>query len=57
MWLFRELSAPYLFLAAQWNPHIRWRTNEFRLLWGGLAEVIGKAKAPGHNKDGNVVGL
>lgn len=40
MWLFRELSAPYLFLAAQWNPRIRWRTKEFRLKWGGMAESI-----------------
>lgn len=29
-WLFREISAPYLFLIAQINPAIQWRTKYFR---------------------------
>lgn len=36
-WLFRELSGPYLFLHALWNPAIRWRTRTFKLNWGGVA--------------------
>ena len=40
MWLFRELGAPYIFLHALLNPGIRWRNLEFRLQWGGKAEVV-----------------
>jgi hypothetical protein len=40
MWLFREVSAPYLFVIAQINPAIRWRSKDFRLRWGGLVEAI-----------------
>lgn len=36
-WLFRELSGPYLFLHALWNPAIRWRTRTYKLQWGGVA--------------------
>lgn len=36
-WFFRELSGPYLFLHALWNPAIRWRTRTFKLHWGGVA--------------------
>lgn len=36
-WLFRELSGPYLFLHALWNPAIRWRTRTYKLRWGGIA--------------------
>lgn len=36
-WLFRELTGPYLFLHALWNPAIRWRTRTFKLHWGGIA--------------------
>ncbi|KAH8405593.1 hypothetical protein KR215_003802, partial [Drosophila sulfurigaster] len=36
-WFFRELSGPYLFLHALWNPAIRWRTRTFKLHWGGIA--------------------
>jgi len=39
MWLFRECGAPYLFLNALLHPSIRWRSQEFRLHWGGKAEV------------------
>ena len=41
-WLFRELSSPYVFVSAQWNPAVRWRTREFRLRWGGVAEAVEK---------------
>ncbi|KAL1140206.1 hypothetical protein AAG570_000138 [Ranatra chinensis] len=37
-WLFREVSSPYLFLNALWNPTIRWRSRMYRLKWGGIAE-------------------
>ena len=37
--LFRECGAPYLFLNALLHPAIRWRSQEFRLQWGGKAEV------------------
>ena len=37
--LFREFGAPYLFLNALLHPSIRWRSQEFRLHWGGKAEV------------------
>ncbi|SPP75378.1 ceramide glucosyltransferase [Drosophila guanche] len=36
-WLFRELTGPYLFLHALWDPAIRWRTRTFKLHWGGMA--------------------
>ncbi|KAH8309383.1 ceramide glucosyltransferase [Drosophila kikkawai] len=36
-WLFRELTGPYLFLHALWNPAIRWRTRTYKLHWGGVA--------------------
>lgn len=36
-WLFREISGPYLFLHALWNPAIRWRTRVYKLEWGGVA--------------------
>ena len=36
---FRECGAPYLFINALLNPSIRWRSKEFRLHWGGKAEV------------------
>ena len=37
--IFRECGAPYLFLSALFHPSIRWRSQEFRLHWGGKAEV------------------
>jgi ceramide glucosyltransferase len=40
MWLYREVSAPYLFVVAQINPAIQWRSKDFRLRWGGLVEAI-----------------
>ena len=43
-WLFRELSAPILFLNALSQPKIRWRTGVYRLRWGGIAEEL-KPKA------------
>ncbi|KXJ74655.1 hypothetical protein RP20_CCG013168 [Aedes albopictus] len=36
-WAFRELSGPYLFFNALWNPAIRWRTRVYKLAWGGVA--------------------
>ena len=38
MWIYREISAPVLFIWAQIEPDIRWRNNYFRLKWGGLVE-------------------
>ena len=40
MWLFREFGAPYIFIHSLCNPGIRWRNLEFRLQWGGKAEVV-----------------
>ena len=40
MWLFREVSAPYLFFLAQLNPVIHWRSKFFKLRWGGLVEPL-----------------
>ena len=42
MWIYREVSAPVLFLLAQIEPDIRWRTKYFRLKWGGLVEPLEK---------------
>ena len=42
MWVYREVSAPVLFLLAQIEPDIRWRTKYFRLKWGGLVEPLEK---------------
>ncbi|XP_063219452.1 ceramide glucosyltransferase-like isoform X2 [Bacillus rossius redtenbacheri] len=39
-WLFREISSPYLFLLALWNPAIKWRARTYRLQWGGVAEEL-----------------
>ena len=39
MWLFREVSSPCIFLEANYNPAIRWRSKRFRLKWGGIAET------------------
>jgi ceramide glucosyltransferase len=44
-WLFREISAPYLFFLAQLNPAIQWRSKYFRLRWGGLVEPLGEKSA------------
>ena len=40
MWIYREISAPVLFVLAQMEPDIRWRTKYFRLKWGGLVEPV-----------------
>ena len=45
-WLFREVTSPYVFFSAQLNPVIRWRTKQFRLRWGGVAEPVGETKQP-----------
>ena len=39
MWLFREVSSPYLFVLAQIDPDIKWRSHSFRLKFGGTAEL------------------
>ena len=39
MWLFREVSSPYLFVLAQIDPDIQWRSHSFRLKFGGTAEL------------------
>lgn len=39
-WFLREFSAPFLFLNALWEPTIHWRTNAYRLRWGGIAEEV-----------------
>ena len=39
MWLFREISSPYLFLTAQFSPDIKWRSKSFRVKFGGIAEL------------------
>lgn len=39
-WLFREISGPYLFFCALWNPAIRWRTRVYKLDWGGVANEL-----------------
>ena len=39
MWLFREVSSPYLFILAQIDPDIKWRAHSFRLKFGGIAEL------------------
>ena len=39
MWLFREVSSPYLFVLAQIDPDIKWRAHSFRLKFGGIAEL------------------
>uniref|UniRef100_A0A182P5V0 ceramide glucosyltransferase n=1 Tax=Anopheles epiroticus TaxID=199890 RepID=A0A182P5V0_9DIPT len=36
-WAFREISGPYLFFNALFNPAIRWRTRVYKLAWGGVA--------------------
>lgn len=39
-WLFREVSALFIFLHALWNPVISWRDSSFKLRWFGVAEPI-----------------
>jgi len=39
MWLFREISSPYMFVSAQINPDIKWRNKSFRVKFGGIAEL------------------
>uniref|UniRef100_A0A182LWA6 ceramide glucosyltransferase n=1 Tax=Anopheles culicifacies TaxID=139723 RepID=A0A182LWA6_9DIPT len=39
-WAFREISGPYLFFNALWNPAIRWRTRMYKLAWGGVASEL-----------------
>jgi hypothetical protein len=39
MWLFREVSSPYLFILAQIDPDIKWRSHSFRVKFGGIAEL------------------
>jgi len=43
VWLFHEVQTPYVYLCAHLNPQIQWRTNSFRLRWGGIAEPVGLA--------------
>jgi hypothetical protein len=45
-WVYREVSAPYLFLVALFHPAIRWRAGEFRLKWGGVVEISEKTQKP-----------
>jgi len=40
VWLFHEIQTPYVYLMSHLNPNIEWRTNSFRLKWGGLAEPV-----------------
>ena len=52
MWMFRECSAPYLFLHAITNPDVSWRHQEFRLRWGGKAEpAVKRTKSSVIHKD------
>lgn len=39
-WLYREISGPFIFLSAFWDPTIRWRSRVYKLHMGGLAEEI-----------------
>lgn len=43
-WLLREISGPYYFLHALWNPAIRWRTRVYKLAWGGIAYELTPTK-------------
>ncbi|CAL8134620.1 unnamed protein product [Orchesella dallaii] len=39
-WLFREASAPFLFIHSLMFPNIHWRQGYYRLQWGGRVEEI-----------------
>ena len=39
MWMYREITAPYLYANAIAHPEIKWRTNSFRIKFGGIAEI------------------
>jgi ceramide glucosyltransferase len=39
-WLFRETTAPFLFIHALFSQSIQWRQGLYRLHWGGLVEEI-----------------
>ncbi|TRY70812.1 hypothetical protein TCAL_10005 [Tigriopus californicus] len=39
-WVFRELTAPCILIAAHVNPSVTWRNKRFRLKWGGVAEKV-----------------
>lgn len=41
-WLFRETSALFIFLHANWDPVISWRNNAYKLNWNGVAEPVTK---------------
>ncbi|XP_055385528.1 ceramide glucosyltransferase [Condylostylus longicornis] len=43
-WIFREISGPYLFFNALYDPAIRWRTRLYKLQWGGIAYELQENK-------------
>ncbi|RXG53071.1 Ceramide glucosyltransferase [Armadillidium vulgare] len=43
-WVFREVSALFLYMHAVFNPVIKWRTGYYRLKWWGIAEPINMSK-------------
>ena len=55
MWLFREVSAPYIMIHSVCNPSIRWRNFRYRLQWGGVAivETIKPIPPPANNDCSN----
>lgn len=42
VWLWREMSAPYLCVRALTNQTIRWRTGDYRLAWGGKVQRVAR---------------
>ncbi|XP_046356915.1 ceramide glucosyltransferase-like [Haliotis cracherodii] len=39
-WLMNELVSPYLIFQAHWNPAVTWRSQKYRIRWGGITEEI-----------------
>ena len=45
IWVFRELTLPYLYVTSFISPDIKWGSKRFRLKFGGLAEVLEEVPA------------
>ena len=45
IWVYRELTVPYLYITSFLSPDIKWGSKRFRLKFGGVAEVLKEGPA------------
>ena len=45
IWVYRELTVPYLYVTSFLSPDIKWGSKRFRLKFGGVAEVLKEVPA------------